>query len=98
VNEGQIEVEVVYALPLVQHTLRLRVAVGTTVGQALARAAVVAPHFNLDFARSGVAVFGRLVSADTRLREGDRIEILRPLKVDPKEARKRRAALARGGR
>lgn len=43
---------------------------------------------------SGFAVFG--VSADeaTPLREGDRVELLRPLQVDPKEARRRRARSA----
>ena len=38
------------------------------------------------------AVFGVRVERDAVLREGDRIELLRPLEADPKEARRRRAA------
>jgi putative ubiquitin-RnfH superfamily antitoxin RatB of RatAB toxin-antitoxin module len=41
---------------------------------------------------AGVAVFGVQVSARTLLHEGDRVELLRPLLIDPKQARRRRAA------
>jgi putative ubiquitin-RnfH superfamily antitoxin RatB of RatAB toxin-antitoxin module len=39
-----------------------------------------------------LAIFGEIATPQTRLRDGDRIELLRPLQVDPKEARRRRAA------
>jgi len=39
----------------------------------------------------GMAIFGQLCDASTRLHEGDRVELLRPLQLDPKEARRRRA-------
>jgi len=38
-----------------------------------------------------VGIFGKRVAMDTRLADGDRVEIYRPLKLDPKEARRRRA-------
>lgn len=38
------------------------------------------------------AIFGRRVERDTVLRDGDRVEVTRPLVVDPKTARRRRAA------
>jgi putative ubiquitin-RnfH superfamily antitoxin RatB of RatAB toxin-antitoxin module len=38
-----------------------------------------------------MAIFGQLCDASTRLHEGDRVELLRPLQLDPKEARRRRA-------
>jgi putative ubiquitin-RnfH superfamily antitoxin RatB of RatAB toxin-antitoxin module len=41
-----------------------------------------------------LAIFGRRVDGSTRLREGDRIEITRPLLRDPKAARRDRAAAA----
>lgn len=41
---------------------------------------------------AGYAVFGVAADGSTRLREGDRVELLRPLQADPKEARRRRAA------
>jgi uncharacterized protein len=40
---------------------------------------------------TGYAIHGVVVRAETALREGDRVELLRPLTVDPKEARRRRA-------
>ena len=39
----------------------------------------------------GMAIFGQLADASTRLQDGDRVELLRPLQLDPKEARRRRA-------
>jgi putative ubiquitin-RnfH superfamily antitoxin RatB of RatAB toxin-antitoxin module len=39
----------------------------------------------------GYAVFGERAQASHVLRDGDRVELLRPLQVDPKEARRRRA-------
>lgn len=44
---------------------------------------------------AGFAIHGRTAQAETRLREGDRIELLGPLLMDPKDARRRRAE-ARG--
>jgi putative ubiquitin-RnfH superfamily antitoxin RatB of RatAB toxin-antitoxin module len=43
-----------------------------------------------------IGIWGRVVAADTLLRDGDRVELYRPLKRDPKEARRRRAG--QGGR
>ncbi|MEO6104534.1 MAG: RnfH family protein [Pseudoxanthomonas sp.] len=41
---------------------------------------------------TGYAIFGVNAEASTRLREGDRIELLRALQIDPKDARRRRAS------
>jgi uncharacterized protein len=88
-----ITVEVVYALPLDQQICTLEVPDGTTVGQAIALSGR-AQDALLDCT---VARRGRPVALDTVLRDRDRIEILRPLRVDPKEARRRRQ-LHRSGR
>jgi len=45
-----------------------------------------------------VGVFGEQVEADTPLRHGDRLELYQPLRVDPKTARRRRAAAAEKNR
>ncbi len=45
-----------------------------------------------------LGVFGRLVQADTPLRDGDRLEVCSPLRVDPKAARQRRALVAKKNR
>ena len=81
-----IRIEVVYALPLIQDRCVLEVAEGTTVAQAIA----LSPYAHLDLAAHAVAIHGRLVSLSAALHDQDRIEILRPLRVDPKEARRRR--------
>jgi uncharacterized protein len=44
---------------------------------------------------AAIAIFGVRVGSDHPLHEGDRIELLRPLQADPKDARRRRAARAR---
>lgn len=44
------------------------------------------------------AVFGVTVTLQTALVDGDRVELLRPLQADPKDARRRRAEARRGGR
>ena len=45
----------------------------------------------VDISTQAVGIWGRTVALERRLREGDRVEIYRPLHVDPKEARRRRA-------
>jgi len=42
--------------------------------------------------KAQLGIFGKLKTADTEVREGDRIENDRPLQADPKETRRRRAA------
>ena len=93
-----IEVEVVYALPLEQDICHVRIPAGATVEQAIARAGIVARHPEIDLGKARVAVYGRLVSFDTVLHDRDRVEILRALSVDPKEVRRRRASLGRPSR
>jgi putative ubiquitin-RnfH superfamily antitoxin RatB of RatAB toxin-antitoxin module len=86
---AELQVEVVYALPQVADAVTVRLPAGATVRDALEKAG------RLNLARSKVGVFGRVVSLDARLADGDRVEIYRPLAIDPKEARRRRAARKR---
>lgn len=76
-----------------QHALVLQE--GATLDDAL-RAAVSAGWLAaLPPAEARVGVWGRVPPRDTLLRAQDRIEIYRPLRVDPKEARRQRAKTAR---
>ena len=88
-------VEVVYALPLKQDVISLEVAAGTTVGEAVAASGILARHPDIDVRVNRVGIWGRPAALDTLLREGDRVEIYRPLQVDPKEVRRRRASRKR---
>jgi uncharacterized protein len=94
VNPETIAVQVVYALPQKQVLVDLRLPRGTTAGEAVLRSGLCERFAGIDPRYSRLGVFGRLCGPDTALREGDRVEIYRPLQADPKEARRRRA---RGG-
>jgi putative ubiquitin-RnfH superfamily antitoxin RatB of RatAB toxin-antitoxin module len=84
-------VEVVYATPAGQRRYAVELEEGATVRMALERCGVLRNFPQIDLARDRVGIYGRLAALDEILREGDRVEILRPLVADPKAARKRRA-------
>lgn len=88
-----IAVSVVYALPDRYWSADVRVPAVATVGEALRLAALDAP--GMEIAPERLAVFGRPVTPASLLHDGDRIEILRPLAIDPKDARRQRAGAAR---
>jgi putative ubiquitin-RnfH superfamily antitoxin RatB of RatAB toxin-antitoxin module len=82
-------IEVAYSPAPRQVDLRtLYLPVGTTALQALAAADLASRHPGFDPALITVAVWGKLVPPSAVLRDGDRLEVCRPLVVDPKEARR----------
>jgi putative ubiquitin-RnfH superfamily antitoxin RatB of RatAB toxin-antitoxin module len=87
-----LRVEVVYATSAVQRRYAVDLEEGATVRTALERSGVLHDFPQIDLTRDRVGIYGRLVALDEVLGEGDRLEILRPLVVDPRAARKRRAA------
>jgi len=94
--EGVFQVEVAYARPDEQAIISLEVKEGTTVGEAVARSGIADRFPEVDLDRNKVGIFGRLVDPRTPLRPQDRVEIYRPLTVDPKESRRRRAKKRQG--
>ncbi len=97
-DPGRLLVDVVYALPDVQHQVRVELPAGATVADALGAAAEHPPFDTLNLATAAVGVFGDRVERDHPLQPGDRVEIYRPLDLDPREARRQRAALDRSRR
>jgi uncharacterized protein len=85
-------VEVVYALPASHDAVTLELPAAATVRDALSASGVLERHPGIELLRIGI--FGRPVSADAPLADGDRVEIYRPLALDPKEARRARAKRA----
>lgn len=85
-----LQVEVVYCpgTGRIDRT-ELSLAPGSTVADALQASGVLARH-GLDAASVDVGVWCRVAPPDTALRDRDRVEIYRPLLVDPKEARRLR--------
>lgn len=63
---------------------------GATLIEAIRASRVLQRHPELDLAQARRGVWGRVQPDDTPLRERDRVEIYRPLQVDPKEARRQR--------
>ena len=93
--DAGIAVEVVYALPERHWRVALRVPAGSSVEEAIERSGLrtTLPQLLVDDAHVGI--FSRPVTLSTTLRDGDRVEIYRPLQCDPKEVRRQRAARAR---
>ena len=68
----------------------LTVPAGATLLDAVRASGLLARHAELDPAGMRTGIWGRTQPADTPLRERDRVEVYRPLQVDPKEARRLR--------
>ncbi|WP_445082802.1 RnfH family protein [Candidatus Vallotiella sp. (ex Adelges kitamiensis)] len=79
-----ITVQVCYALPDAQTLIDLKLPAGTALQDAIlaSRIPTMYPQINLDQQRVGV--FGCIRSLDSTLKNGDRVEIYRPLIVDSK--------------
>lgn len=86
-----IPVQVCYALPDRQIVRDLFVTAGTSLQQAIEQSGILQALPEINLAHERVGIFGKTRSLDVILREHDRVEIYRPLIVDPKEARRRRA-------
>lgn len=83
-------VDVAYAGPEGVAIVGVELTEGASVADAIAASAIV-PRFGLIDAALGVAIFGQAATRATPLRPGDRVELLRPLRADPKDTRRRRA-------
>lgn len=86
-----LRIEVVCARPGRAWRLALQLPPGATVADALTAADLPAKVPGLVVDRECLAVFGRAVGPGDTLRDGDRVEVLRPLLIDPMQARRRRA-------
>jgi len=88
-----VKVEVCYALPDVATRIPVVLDAHATVEDALVRSRI---EDLLALDRSGLtfAIFGRRATLDAALHDGDRVEILRPLTIDPMQARRLRARKA----
>jgi len=88
---GSIRVTVLYSpRPRTVHEWVVTLPAGATVLQALEASGLRAALPAADLGSAVTGVWGRKARAEQRLREQDRVEIYRPLKVDPKLARRER--------
>jgi len=89
---GPMKVEVAHARPEHQVLLSLEAEAGITARQAVERSGLLDQFPDIDLTgENKLGVFGKLVKPDQPLRDGDRVEVYRPLIADPKEVRRQRA-------
>jgi len=86
----RVEVQVVYAAEHEQIVVPLTLAPGATLADALAASGLV-ERYGLGELGGLTGIHGRLRPQTEVLRDGDRVEIYRPLRADPKDARRKRA-------
>ncbi|GAA4357615.1 RnfH family protein [Kangiella marina] len=96
-NNGtdKIDVEVCYALPEEQTLLSLQVMPEATIESIIVQSGILELYPDVDLAQTKVGVFSKLAKLTDTVHDGDRIEIYRPLLIDPKEVRKERALKAK---
>ena len=87
-------ITVVYADPAVETMVTLALPDTATVAEAVAASGLI-EQLGLDGLAIGFAIFGLRVDPAIALRDGDRIELTRPLHIDAKAARHARAAKRR---
>lgn len=87
-----IQVEVAYATPEKQLIVNAKVLPNATIEEAVRASGMLEQFPEIELTSAKVGVFGRLATLQTRLTAGDRVEIYRPLLIDPKLARKQRVA------
>lgn len=91
----RISVEVVLALPETQLLVTVSLPSGATAADALRQCEISERLPDLDTQKAPIGVWGHVVDFDHRLKDGDRVEVYRPLKINPREARRQ---LAQAGR
>ncbi len=87
---NKIKIEVAYALPQDQVILVVEVDEGSTIEMVIKVSGILQRFPDIDLSKQKVGVFSQERGLSELVREGDRIEIYRPLVIDPKEARRQR--------
>ncbi len=89
-SQSLLRVQVCYARPDLEILRNLAVPPGTLIKDAIALSGILQDVPEIDLGVATVGIYGKIKALDTVLRDHDRIEIYRPLIVDPKVARRRR--------
>lgn len=84
------KVEVVYGTAEKQTLIEIMLHEGATVAEAIQQSQIATLWPEINFEQQRVGIFGKFVTMDAIVKPYDRIEIYRPLIIDPKEARKLR--------
>jgi len=88
---NKIKVEVAYAKPNHQCLVSVEVKQGSTIKDAIIASQILNIFPEIDLAKQKVGIFSKPRQLSDLIHQGDRIEIYRPLTIDPKEARRAKA-------
>lgn len=91
-----IRVEVAYASPAKQNVIAVEVSEVSTIADAILQSGILQEFLEINLSKAKIGVFGKLVTLQTQIQDGDRIEIYRPLIIDPKQARLLRTKKKKG--
>ena len=93
---GRLNVELVLATADSQVLLSVDVDAGASVGDVISVSGIQSRFPELPVSEMPVGIWGKQVLRETVVRQGDRIELYRPLEIDPREARRQRARASEG--
>ena len=91
VKRDTAHIQLCYALPEQAVVIDLDIELGCTLEQAIGQSGLLAQFPEIDLTHNKIGIYGKIKPLDTVARDGDRIEIYRPLRADPMESRRRRA-------
>jgi putative ubiquitin-RnfH superfamily antitoxin RatB of RatAB toxin-antitoxin module len=90
-SNKKIRVEVAYASPERQCIVAVEVEKDATVAEVIKRSAIASLFPEIDLNTQHIGIFSQPCALTDKVEEGNRIEIYRPLTIDPKEARRAKA-------
>jgi len=90
-DRNKIWVEVAYASEEKQEIISVEIDAGSSIERAIDCSGVLEKFPEIDLMQQNVGIFSKKKKLTDVVREGDRIEIYRPLLIDPKEARRKKA-------
>ena len=88
-----ISVELVFALPDKQVLRSIELAEGSTVADVIKAGNLVKDFPGLELDDTQAGIWGQPVGRDRVVKDGDRVELYRPLEMDPREARRLKAGI-----
>lgn len=89
----KITIEVAYATREQQRIVAIEVDANCMIKNAIEQSGILNIFPEIDLTKQAVGIFGKKKNLNDTLQQNDRIEIYRPLIIDPKDARKKRVAL-----
>lgn len=87
----RIKIEVAYATPTAQRIITIEMVADATLEMAIQQSGILSIFPEIDLTQQKIGIFGKQRALTDKINAGDRIEIYRPLTIDPKEARRARA-------